>query len=174
MKMRIYFVCIGALLAIGTLMGVLANAAPPKGEDGEKERVVKESEVPAAALGALKKLAGGAKIAKFEEEIEHGSKFYEGEWMVDGGKKEARVTEHGDLVEIEESVSEAASPKSVVAAARKMAGDGAAIQIEKKTLIVYEVKFEIQGKRHEICLTPDGRAQHDEAENDDEDGADED
>lgn len=124
----------------------------------EQEREVTEAEVPAPALAALKKLAGGAKITEFAEEIEHGSTFYEGSWKTAAGTNvDALVTSAGDLVEIEEQVNPDQVPSTVLAAVGKLSGAGVPLFCEKKTMILYEVKFKKDDRRHEILYTPDGR-----------------
>lgn len=125
---------------------------------GESERQVTEAEVPPAALAALKKLADDADLAGFSEEREHGRTFYEGSWKASSGENvDALVTPGGDLVEIEETISADAAPAAVQEAARKAAGKGATITVEKKTLILYEAKFTKGGRGREMLLTPDGR-----------------
>lgn len=140
----------------------------------EQERSVKETEVPAAALGALKKLAGGAAITEFAEEIEHGHKFYEGSWKGADGNVDALVTEAGDLVEIEEAVPTEKVPGPARAAVEREAGKDAKLAWEKKTLLLYEVHFKKDGKVRELILTPDGRRFHEEGvEKQDQDDEDE-
>jgi hypothetical protein len=124
----------------------------------ESERSVKASEVPKAAMQTLKKLAAGAEITEFAEEVEHGSTFYEGSWINKAGAKtDVLVTAAGDLVEIEESVEVDQVPKATLAAARKAAGPDNPLRFEKKTVVLYEVKFRKDERGHELLLTPDGR-----------------
>jgi uncharacterized membrane protein YkoI len=124
----------------------------------EQERTVTEAEVPAPALAALKKLAGGAELTEFAEEIEHGSTFYEGSWKTaDGSNVGTLVTSTGDLVEIEEQLKPEQVPAAILAAVRKLSGPDAPLFCEKKTMILYEVKFRKDEQRHEILYTPDGR-----------------
>ena len=163
----------GAVLALACV--IMAGGPPDKkgepkgGKSGETERKVEEKDVPKAALEALKKLAGEAKITEFAEEVEHGSTFYEGSWNGPQGKVDGLVTAGGDLVEIEEAVSGDAVPKTVKAAAEKMAGKDAELRFEKKTVVLYEVKFKKGERKHEVVLTPDGRQQeHEEEEGDQE------
>lgn len=132
----------------------------------EKERKVKESEVPAAALAALKKSAADHKLTQIEEEIEHGHKFYEGQWMGPDGKVEVLVTESGDVVEIEEIVPADKVPSAVRAAAENDAGKGAKLVFEKKTAVTYEIHFKKEGKKQEISYEPTGTRQHQEAKGD--------
>ena len=153
------------LSAAIVLVACLAGFAWDSGGPDEQEREVKESEVPAPALAALKKLAVTAKIMAFEEEIEHGHTFYEGSWKGPHGKVDALVTASGDLVEIEETVSAGMVPKPVLAGAKRAAGKDAKLYFEKKTMILYEVKFRKGDRRHEIVYSPDGRVhEHEEDE----------
>ena len=131
----------------------------------ETERAVTESEVPSDVLAALKKLAAGAKITAFAEEIEHGHTFYEGSWKGPSGTNtDVLVTATGDLVEIEEQVGADQVPAAVLAAARKAAGKGAKLGLEKKTMVLYEVKFLKGNRRHELLLAPEGRVVEKEVE----------
>ncbi|HUT90783.1 MAG TPA: hypothetical protein VMY37_14865 [Thermoguttaceae bacterium] len=134
-------------------------------KETETERRVTEAEVPKAALTALKKLAEGAEIVEFAEETEHGSTFYEGSWKVaSGAKMDVLVTPTGDLVEIELGVAADDVPAAVLAAARKAAGKKAPLAFEKKTMLLYEVKFRKGDRGHELLLTPDGRRAEQEVE----------
>ncbi len=134
-------------------------------EQAESERAVTQAEVPAAALATLKKLAAGAKINAFAEEIEHGHTFYEGSWQgPSGANVDVLVTATGNLVETEEQVSADQVPKAVLAAARKAAGEGAKLGLEKKTMVLYEVKFRKGNRGHELLLAPEGRVVETEVE----------
>ena len=142
---------------------------------GEAERKVTEKKVPKAALAALKKLARGAEITEFAEEIEYGHTFYEGSWKARSGTKmDVLVTPTGDLVEIEEQVDAEKVPAAALKAARKAAGKDAQLAFEKKTMILYEVKFAKGDSRHELLLTPDGRRVEEEVEKGKPDAGDED
>jgi len=161
------------LVAVMILLGVMLCAATyvaqaakeGEAEADEAERQVTEAEVPAAALAALKKLAAGAEITEFAEEIEHGSTFYEGSWKnPSGANMDVIVTPTGDLVEIEEQVSTDQVPAATLKTARKAAGKKAELAFEKKTMILYEVKFSKDDSRHELLLTPDGRRVEEEVE----------
>ena len=145
-------------------IGLVALAQAPK-EPNEQERQIKEAEVPAAALATLKKLAGASDITGFSEEIEHGHTYYEGSWKGAGGKLDALVTADGDLVEIEESISQNALPKPVLENVRTIAGDDAKLYVEKKTVVFYEIKFKKDNRRHAIVFSPDGRQHEHEQEN---------
>ncbi len=127
-------------------------------KESQHERQVTESQVPAKALVALKKLAAGAKFTGFAEEVEHGSTFYEGSWKTpSGANMDVLVTPAGALVEIEKQIDAGKVPAAVLALARKAAGKDTELMFEKKTMIQYEVKFGKGEHRHEMLLTPDGR-----------------
>lgn len=156
-------------MAVATSFAIVYANDPPKAE--EHERKIKEADVPKAALEALKKLAGTNALTEFSEEIEHGITYYEGSWKGTHGNVDALVTANGDLVEIEEKIPVENTPKAVIEKARAAAGSDASLYVEKKTLILYEVKFRKGGRMHEVIYSPDGR-QHeheDETENDDDD-----
>jgi len=143
-------------VAVGLLGGLIAFAQP-KPAAPEKERKVKEEEVPKAALDALKKIADKATITEFAEEIEHGHKFYEGTWTGPGGNVDCLVTESGDLVETEEIISADKVPAASRVTAEKKAGKDAKLTWEKKTVVMYEVHYKKGDKDQEMVLTPDGR-----------------
>jgi uncharacterized membrane protein YkoI len=179
------------LVAVIVLLGIMLCAAAYAKKDKEKseqpspakatetERKVTEAEVPADALLTLKKMAAGAKIIEFAEEVEDDQTFYEGSWKAPSGVQvDVLVTKTGDLVAIEEGVSADEVPAAVLKAARKAAGSGAELALERKTTILYEIKFEKAGAEQELLLTPDGRkveedVQKGQSDNDDEDNDDE-
>jgi len=153
------------VIGIALLFALAAAAEKDTEKAGESERKVTEAEVPKAALKALTRQAKKAEITEFSEEIEHGSTFYEGSWKAkDGTQIDCLVTKDGALVEIEEQVTAKQVPGVVVKAAKKAAGKNAEISYEKKTMILYEVKFAKDGASHEVLLTPDGRVTEEETE----------
>jgi len=160
MRGQRFFAVGGAAFAV--LLGGLFALAQNKVANEEKERKVKEAEVPKAALEALKKLADKATITEYAEEVEHGHKFYEGSWAGPGGKVDGLVTESGDLVEIEEAVSADQVPAAVRAESEKQAGKDAKLTFEKKTMVMYEVHFKKGDKGQEMVFTPDARPYHEE------------
>ena len=83
----------GAVVAAVFSVGLVALAH--KKQDEESERKIKEAEVPAAALAALKKVANGAKLSEFTEEKEHGHTFYEGSYAGPDGNVDVLVTPTG-------------------------------------------------------------------------------
>lgn len=157
-------------VAIAAGLAIVQAKEPPKPQ--EQERKVKESEVPRAALEALKKLAGANALTEFSEEIEHGITYYEGSWKGPQGNVDALVTAVGDVVEIEEVIPAQSAPKAVLEKARAAAGKDASLFVEKKTLVMYEVKYRKGDERHEVIYSPDGREHEHEKEKGDGDGDD--
>lgn len=164
--MSIRQMIIACTCVIATVLLCVSALAQPAGkEHEEKERKVKESEVPAAAMAGLKKASGQDKFDQIEEEIEDGHKFYEGQWKGPNGRIEALVTEFGDLVEIEEHVSPDKVPAAVRVAAEKDSGKDATVMWEKKTAFTYEVHFKKGGKHHEMLFAPTGAQVHEDGDN---------
>ena len=158
--MRNHLILGVTLLIAGSLAVAQGTPAPNRPVQGESEREVKESEVPKAALEALKRHANTATFTEFAEEVEHGHTFYEGSYKGASGNVDVLVTETGDLVEIEEAILGDKAPAVVRAEASKAAGKDAQLRFEKKTMVRYEVHFKKEGKGHELVLTPDGRLAH--------------
>lgn len=154
-------VLILVVAAASFVTGGLVVWAQDKGKVEDYEKKVKEAEVPAPALAALKKLAGGAAFTEFAEEVEHGVKYFEGSWKGPDGNVDALVTESGDVVEIEESMPAGKVPAAVRAAAEKAGGkDGT---FERKTLYLYEIHFKKDGKTHELIFGANGQPYSEDA-----------
>ncbi len=156
MRMKRGFLMLAIALVVVAGVTVVQSGAEKRAEESERE--VKEGEVPAAALAALKKLAGGASIREFAEEIEHGGTFYEGSWKGPDGDVDGLVTAAGDVVEIEERIATEKVPSAVRAALAGEAGSGTSARFERKTIYVYEAHFKKDGKNREVVWTPDGRS----------------
>lgn len=161
---RIYGLMLLPALALGITIGATAR----QGGD-HHERDLNETEVPKAALDALRALAGGAKIEEFEEETSNGVVVYEAEWKTQTGEREATVTANGDLVELEEEVAAGSVPNAVTAAAQLAGGNGVTVEYEKKTYILYEAEFRKDGKSREMYISPTGQVHGQEAEDPDTD-----
>ncbi|MCD6392496.1 MAG: hypothetical protein J7M40_03215 [Planctomycetes bacterium] len=147
------------LCAVGYAKKAKAKDKPRSAaKAGETERKVTAAEVSKAALATLKKMAHGAKITEFAEEIEHGSKFYEGSWKGrEGANVDVLVTDAGALVEIEQHIAADKVPAAALKAARKAAGKKVDLACERKTMVLYEIKFRKGDGLCEMLLTPDGR-----------------
>ena len=161
-------VSVSALLLAGLI--ALAQEKPKEGKkgkemgkemkmekEGEKAVKIQEAQVPPAALAAIKKIAGTAKIDEFKEKTKHDQKIYKAEWKGAEGEMEVAVTATGDLLATEEPVMADKVPAAVKAAAEKEAGPGAKIEFEKKTVILYEAKFKKGDKEEELKICPTGK-----------------
>ena len=167
MKFRHFKSPVIVLLLPAIMLPVAGCAAADQSKKPtETERKVTAGEVPKPALKTLKRRARDAEITEFAEEIEHGQAFYEASWKNKrtGKNVDMLVTKAGAVVEIEEELAIKAVPKAVSKAARQAAGKNAKLAFEKKTMILYEVKFTKDGKRYELLLTPDGRTIEEEIE----------
>ena len=114
--------------------------------------------IPKAAAAALERAAGGAKI----ESIEREGGNYEATWHVDGLEREAEVTPSGELVELEEEVPSEQVPSTVRAMALVKLPNAQSIKFVKLKSGNYEAEAMIDGKEHDITMTPDGREVPDE------------
>ena len=156
-------------------VGVLAAlAVVPWAARGDEELTI--DQVPEAARAALLKLAGGAKIVEVERENEHGLGVYEAEWVVNGREHEAAVMADGTLVEMAEVVGLETLPPAVRAAVTKHFPGETKLEIEKKTIVAYEVEARVDGKEREVLILPTGKVHgqrtegsqhHDDADDDD-------
>jgi len=140
--------------------------------DADKEQITSLDKIPTAARQALVKLAGKAKIEEVESESENGVKLYEAAWRVKGVEHEALVTAVGDLVETEETIAAGSAPKSVQRAAAKIFSKGTSVKIERKTVVLYEIEAEHQGREKEVLLDATGQRteiDHEDHDSDDDD-----
>ena len=153
------------------------GAPEPAAKAEANEQKVTLEQLPAAAREALVKLAGAAKLEEVTKESENGMDVYEGEWTVDGKDHEACVTADGSLLEMEESVAASDLPSGVQKALAKAMPGVEKPSYVKKTIIVYEAEGRVNGKQHEVMVTPvggvvdcnerHGEQKHDDEEDDD-------
>jgi len=161
---RVNWKLVVVMTVLGAMLCVIAVAQKGEREAGvreseadEGERAVTQAEVSPGALATLRKLAAGAEITEFAREIEHGVARYEASWeTVAGVRIDALVTQAGALLEIEEQMQADQVPIAVRQAAQQAAGASTSLTFEKKTVVLYEVKFQKAGGQHELVLTADG------------------
>jgi uncharacterized membrane protein YkoI len=103
----------------------------------------------------------GATIRGFSVEKEKGQTFYEAEMTVNGHSKDVLIAADGTIVEIEEQVMLDALPAEVKAGLQAKAGAGKILKVESLTkkgkLVAYEAKVEMNGKKSEVQVGPDGK-----------------
>jgi predicted regulator of Ras-like GTPase activity (Roadblock/LC7/MglB family) len=143
-RLAVYCGCgLVAIVALGVSVGV--DGMSPKAMDG----------IPPAAQVALEKLAGDHAISEFEQEHHNGTILFEAEWMVDGVEHDATVTEDGALVERSAEISVDEAPAAVRQAIAQWFGDDTTVEVERKTLVVYEVEAR-DGR--EMVILPTGQS----------------
>ncbi len=147
------------------------------GDEGDDEEAeVPEDQVPEAARAMLRKQAGNAGVVlHYSREVERGVVIYEAEWQVGGVEHEAAVTAEGALLEVEQIIPAAAAPLGVRNAISGQFGAAAAVVIEKKMIVLYEIEGKINGRNREILVTPTGRVisgGDDDGDDNDDDGDD--
>ncbi|MHB8972487.1 MAG: PepSY-like domain-containing protein [Pirellulaceae bacterium] len=125
--------------------------------EADDAEVVPTDKIPAAALKALRKLAGGAEISGVQVEDEDGVRIYEGAWKVKAVQHEATVTADGTLVSTEQIAAAKAAPQAVQTLANKAFPKGTQVKMERKTIVLYEVEAIIDGKVKEILVAPTGQ-----------------
>lgn len=127
-----------------------------------QEKKISRSELPVAVEKTVSQQTKGATIRGFSRETENGKTIYEAELTVDGHSKDVSMDENGTVVEVEEQISlESLSPAVRESLALK-AGKGKIAKVESLTkqgkLVAYEAKVQLNGKKSEIQVGPDGQA----------------
>jgi uncharacterized membrane protein YkoI len=162
---------IGGLLIAAMIVcaGYLAYADHhEEGKEEEDERAITQSEVPPAIMSAAEKEVPGGKFQKAEVEKEHGQEMYEVAFTTaEGQKVEVKYLADGTLIEREEKIPEKALPASVKKALEGLKPAGSIVEIEKKTVTVYEIKRKAGEKFEEIKINASGRVISSEQEEDD-------
>jgi uncharacterized membrane protein YkoI len=143
---------IAAIAAGGLLLAGTASA---------QEKKIKRSELPVAVEKTVAAQEAGATIRGFSVEKEKGQTFYEAEMTVNGHSKDVLIAADGTIVEIEEQVMLDSLPADVKAGLQAKAGAGKILKVESLTkkgkLVAYEAKVEMNGKKSEVQVGPDGK-----------------
>ena len=133
------------------LMWTVATAA--------QEIRISRSELPAAVEATVQKQEGKLKAKAFYKEREHGQTFYEIAMRGDGNKRDLRLDEKGNIVEVEEEVPFAMLPANVKSVLVAEAGSGKIHKIETVTSsgrTHYEATITNEGKTREITIDTNG------------------
>lgn len=148
----------GAAIAALVLSGfVLA------GENGEsKEQKTKAGagadSLPAAVLKAAQAAVPAATIRETEQEMEDGTLIYEVEMhTTDGREIEVAVSADGTVLEVEEKVAEGDLPAGVRKTLTHVLPGGRTGELERKTVTLFEVEKEIEGRSYELLMDASGR-----------------
>lgn len=146
-------------LLVGTFALAFATSA------GFADEKVPLSEVPPAAVDAVKKKFPGAEIRdRVEKETKKDGVYYEFEMLKDGRKIEAEVSPEGRFREIETDLTASDLPKVVADALAqrfpenqiRKAKEEIKFRGEQETKI-YEIDITADGKKLEVKIDPDGK-----------------
>ena len=147
MKVHLFVALAGGLLLAGT-----ASA---------QEKKIKRSDLPPAVEKTVAAQSEGATIRGFSTEKEKGQTLYEVEMTVNGHSKDITMGADGSIVEIEEQVALDSLSPEVKAGLQAKAGKGKILKVESLTkkdkLVAYEAQVEINGKKSEVQVGPDGK-----------------
>jgi len=144
-------------------------------EDGEAEEgaPVAEAQIPPAVMATVGMAAAGATFQKAVAEDEDGTKVYE--VMVksaDGKSREVIVSADGQLIEIEEDLEAKDLPAAVAKTIKDVLPPGDAKELEKKSVVLYEIEKEAGETTYEISVDATGKVISLTAEDEDEDDED--
>ena len=127
----------------------------------EQEKKIQRADLPPAVEKTVAAQSRGAMIKGFSQEKEKGRTFYEAEMTVNGHSKDILIDPTGAVVEIEEQVAVDSLPVAVKDGLQAKAGRGKIVKVEALTkrdkLVAYEAKVQINGKKSEIQIGPDGK-----------------
>lgn len=127
-----------------------------KGEEGDEEEVIPFSKAPNAVRTAMAKLAAETDVKKVERASEDGLVAFEIEYMADGEKRSATMTDKGEMIEIERPAK--ALPEAVKAALAKAMPDAKLGNIESVQLFYYEIAVTTKdGKKGEAKVFANGK-----------------
>lgn len=143
-----------------TFVAALAPAPPA----GAKEETIKEADVPAPVLAAVKKRYPAARLLKFEKELENGKTCYEVELREGKKTLEVKLSSEGELQEEEELISLKELPEAVLKGFQASAyGKHKVKKVErvfeanKQAPTKYEVEVADKGKTLEVYFDPEGK-----------------
>jgi hypothetical protein len=139
-------------MLVGTLAVSNANAS---------EKQIVRSDLPPAVEKTVAAHTSGAVVRGFSQEEENGKTLYEAELTVNGHSKDILIDAKGSVVAVEEEVPLASLPPSVQAGLKARAGNGRIEKVESITkhdrLVAYEARFDINGKKSEVQVGPEGK-----------------
>lgn len=126
-----------------------------------QEKKIKRSDLPPAVEKTVAAQSQGATIRGFSTEKEKGQTFYEAEMTVNGHSKDVLIAADGSIAEVEEQVAMDSLSAEVKAGLQAKAGKGKILKVEsitkKDKLVAYEARVDIDGKKSEVQIGPDGK-----------------
>ncbi|MBI5153984.1 PepSY-like domain-containing protein [Candidatus Poribacteria bacterium] len=165
------YALVPAAFLAGAAFFATADEAEEKEDDGAP---IAAADIPAAVRKTAESAVPGAAIQSAVLEDEDGAKVYEVKLKTaDGREIEVMTSPDGALIEIEESVTEQQLPAAVLKTLHEVLPGGKTDEIEKKTVVVYEIEKEAGGSSYELLLDSNGgilsiEAEHEDGEHEDE------
>ncbi len=160
-----------SLMSALTVLVLFTTAMGQTTPEGTKEEKIKESQLPAAVVAAIKTNCASCSIAKASREIENGVTTYDIEFK--GGQGEIAITTDGTVVDRETVVSLNDVPAAALETIRKAASGGKIKQVAKGEIraelkdgqiiklasprYVFEAELEKGNEVGEIEVTPEGQ-----------------
>lgn len=127
----------------------------------EQEKKIQRADLPPVVEKTVATQSQGATIKGFSQEKENGQTFFEAEMTVNGHSKDVLIDATGTVVEVEEQVTLESLPAAVKTALQSQADKGKILKVESLTkhnkLVAYEAKVQMDGKKKEIQVGPDGK-----------------
>ncbi len=125
-------------------------------EDGDDDEMPYDK-LPMAVKAAAEKYLGVEGDFEAEKEIEDGVAYYEVEVEKDGMEKEIKVTEEGELVEMEEEIKIDQIPADILSMVKKKYPDSEIKEAENIQSFYYEIELTKDGKEIELLISPSGK-----------------
>ena len=147
----------GLTLAVVISLAAFAWAEEKEDDDDEKEETVELAKVPPMVRSALEKYAAGGQIKEVGVEKDDGVTYYEADYEVSGVEHSVKVTEAGDLVEMEQKIEAASLPAAAAAAIGKKYPGSKIEGAESVQITIYEVAIQTKkGKKKEVKVFASG------------------
>ena len=124
--------------------------------DDDEDQEIGWDDLPGPVQKALSGIKESGKLIALERETENGFALYEAEYTRDGKRREVELSEDGEYLEVAESVTPSDLPAAVRdQLARKF--PGAEIKAAERVMLTYfEIEVDMEGKRRELHLLPNG------------------
>lgn len=140
----------------GEYLGPHADHSYKKTGKDPAETVVEPQDVPKPVMDAFNKIMPRKKPARIIKEAHNGATVYEAEFEAAGLQSSVKVSQDGNVLEIEKQVAVEDLPPAVAKRAKETAFAGKIKKAEQVTLQFYEIEFG-EGKHKSLRLYADGQ-----------------
>lgn len=153
-----------SILAVSTILALMAAAPGCSKKQQQEEK--KPRQIPQMVLDSLNARFSGAEIRKWTRETEGDSVIYDIEFVREGKKMEADLSETGAIMNWEMEVAQADMPEAVKSALESRFPQAEILEIMQiheirqggEVLEGYEILLRTAaGEEHEITFTPEGK-----------------